>query len=82
VFLFTRDDLFKGKGEQAAPRDNVIFEAGFFVRSKGHARVLIVREKGAKMPADLGGVIYETLADTGDVHDLEGRLRLFLSTSI
>jgi hypothetical protein len=82
VFLFTRDDRLQGKGEQAAPRDNVIFEAGFFVRAKGHERVLIVREKGAKMPADLGGVIYEALADRGDVHDLEGRLRLFLETSI
>lgn len=82
VFLFTRDDRIKGKVEQAAPRDNVIFEAGFFVRSKGHERVLIVRENGAKMPADLGGVIYEALADGGDVHDLEERLRLFLETSI
>lgn len=82
VFLFTRDDRLKGKVEQAAPRDNVIFEAGFFVHSKGHERVLIVREKGAKMPADLGGVIYEALADRGDVHDLEERLRLFLETSI
>ncbi len=27
----------------AAPRDNVIFKAGFFARSKGHERVLIVR---------------------------------------
>ena len=42
VFLFTRDDRLKGKVEQAAPSDNVIFEAGFFVRSKGHERVLIV----------------------------------------
>ena len=82
VFLFTRDDRLKGKVEQAAPRDNVIFEAGYFVRSKGHERVLIVREKGAKMPADLGGVIYEPLANRGDVHDLEERLRLFLETSI
>jgi hypothetical protein len=82
VFLFTRDDLFKGKGKQAAPRDNVIFEAGFFVRSKGHQRVLIIREEGAKMPADLGGVIYEPLTARGDVPGLEERLRLFLEASI
>jgi len=82
VFLFTRDDVFEGEDEKAAPRDNVIFEAGFFIRSKGHERVLIVRENGAKMPADLGGVIYEPLADSEDVRDLEGRLRLFLETSI
>lgn len=82
VFLFTRDDPLEGKGKQAAPRDNVIFEAGFFVRSKGHERVLIIREDGARMPADLGGVIYEPLADRGDVLGLEERLRLFLETSI
>jgi hypothetical protein len=82
VFLFTRDDLLKGKAKQAAPRDNVIFEAGFFMRSKGHQRVLVIREEGAKMPADLGGVIYEPLADKSDVHDLEERLRLFLEASI
>jgi hypothetical protein len=82
IFLFTRDDPHKGKGKQAAPRDNVIFEAGFFAHSKGHERVLVIRETGAKMPADLGGVIYETLSDRGDVHDLEKRLRLFLEASI
>ena len=82
VFLFTRDDLFKGKRGQAAPRDNVIFEAGFFIRSKGHKRVLLIREEGAKMPADLGGVIYEPLPDREDVPALEERLRLFLEASI
>ena len=82
VFLFTRDDPFKGKGKQAAPRDNVIFEAGFFIRSKGHQRVLVIREEGAKMPADLGGVIYEPLTERGDVPGLEERLRLFLEASI
>jgi predicted nucleotide-binding protein len=82
VFLFTRDDLFKGKDKQAAPRDNVIFEAGFFAHSKGHERTLIIREAGAKMPADLGGIVYETLPDRAHVHDLEKRLQLFLETSI
>jgi hypothetical protein len=82
VFLLTRDDLLQGEVEQFAPRDNVIFEAGYFVRSKGHERVLILREEGAKVPADLGGIIYEPLADTPNVQDLEGRLRLFLDTSI
>jgi hypothetical protein len=82
VFLFTRDDPLKEKGKRAAPRDNVIFEAGFFMRSKGHQRVLVIREEGAKMPADLGGLIYEPLSDRSDVHDLEERLRLFLEASI
>src|SRR5262245_31228721 len=82
VFLFTGDDRFEGETKQAAPRDNVIFEAGFFMRAKGHRRVLVIREEGAKMPADLGGVIYEPLTDRGDIRGLEERLRRFLEASI
>lgn len=78
IFLFTRDDLFKGETNQAGPRDNVIFEAGFFMQAKGHRRVLIIREDGAKLPADLGGVIYESFTNKG----LEERLELFLKKSI
>jgi hypothetical protein len=82
VFLFTRDDKLKGKGGPAAPRDNVIFEAGFFAHAKGHERVLVIREQGAKMPADLGGVVYETLADRSDAGDLAVRLQRFLEIAI
>ena len=59
IFLFTRDDRLEGEGaaDLAAPRDNVVFEAGYFIALKGKSKVLIVREKGAKMPADLGGYL-------------------------
>ena len=82
VFLFTRDDARKGKGALATPRDNVIFEAGFFTQSKGHERVLIIREKGAKMPADLGGVVYETLSERSNTSDLDERIRKFVDTAL
>lgn len=63
VFLFTRDDELnrnaKGKPSfEAVPRDNVLLEAGYFTQARGKERVAIVREKGANMPADLGGIIY------------------------
>jgi hypothetical protein len=63
VFLFTKDDELernaKGKASfDAIPRDNVLLEAGYFTQARGKERVAIVREEGAKMPADLGGVIY------------------------
>jgi predicted nucleotide-binding protein len=45
------------------PRDNVLLEAGYFASAKGKERVLIVREEGAKMPADFGGDIYVSLKD-------------------
>jgi predicted nucleotide-binding protein len=60
----------------------VIFEAGYFIHSKGHERVLILREPGAKIPADLGGIVYETLADRSDIRNLKERLRLFIEEAI
>ena len=63
IFLFSNDDdVVNPEGErEAAPRDNVVFEAGYFASTKGKQRVLIVREEGTRMPADLGGDIYATL---------------------
>jgi hypothetical protein len=82
VFLFTGDDRMEGDDKQAAPRDNVIFEAGLFVQSKGHERILIIREPTAKMPADLGGVIYEVLPEDSQMSGLEERLKRFIETQL
>ena len=48
IFLFTKDDdlVDRGQGEVAVPRDNVVFEAGYFIGIKGKRNVLIVREAG------------------------------------
>ncbi len=78
IFLFTKDDPLEGEGSHAAPRDNVVFEAGYFANSKGKDRVLIIREEGAKMPADLGGNIYVHLSDKNSTASIEGALRDFL----
>jgi hypothetical protein len=78
IFLFTKDDQLAGEGEQAAPRDNVVFEAGYFAAAKGKQRVLIVREKGSKMPADLGGDIYAALDDPSDIRPIEDDIRRFV----
>lgn len=77
LFLFTKDDPLEGASGQAAPRDNVVFEAGYFANSKGKDRVLIIREEGAKMPADLGGNIYVHLADRKNTAAIESTLRDF-----
>jgi hypothetical protein len=59
LFLFTADDPLEGSSKPTAvPRDNVLLEAGYFCSFRGTNRVLIVRETDAKMPADLGGIIY------------------------
>ncbi|MGZ4841781.1 MAG: TIR domain-containing protein [Candidatus Angelobacter sp.] len=63
IFLFTQDDPSTDRAgkERALPRDNVVFEAGYFINAKGKDHVLIVLEEGTKMPADLGGDIYASL---------------------
>jgi predicted nucleotide-binding protein len=78
IFLFTRDDALVGEETAAAPRDNVVFEAGYFSAARSKQRVLIVREKGTKMPADLGGDIYACLEDCADIGAIEPRVRRFL----
>lgn len=80
VFLFTKDDdmVDQGQRETAVPRDNVVFEAGYFIGLKGKRNVLIIRESGSKMPADLGGDIYASLSDRADISPIERTLSAFM----
>jgi hypothetical protein len=80
IFLFTRDDDLADHGQidQAVPRDNVVFEAGYFIGLKGKRNVLIIRESGSKMPADLGGDIYASLANKADIAAIQRTLSAFV----
>jgi predicted nucleotide-binding protein len=71
--------VLEGDESKAAPRDNVVFEAGYFAAAKGRDRVLIIREYGAKMPADLGGNIYLSLPDRNDTRLIESSIRDFVN---
>ena len=77
VFLFTEDDPLEGTEGGAAPRDNVVFETGYFMSSKGPERCLIVREGLAKMPADLGGAIYVQYRRGDAIESIASRLSDF-----
>ncbi len=62
VFVFGQDD-WTSKGAapdpgagQAAPRDNVVFEAGLFGGALGMRRTFILHARGAKLPTDLLGM--------------------------
>jgi hypothetical protein len=81
IFLFTKDDKLTGDthADTAVPRDNVIFEAGYFVNAKGKDHVLIVRQAGTKLPADLGGDIYASLEDRSDIGAVEDPVRRFVA---
>lgn len=66
IALFTNDDLGKAKtSEKDLPRarQNVVFEAGYFMGKLGRDRVVIVAEKGIELPSDLQGVVYTDKAD-------------------
>jgi len=80
IFLFTKDDDLadQSRGETAVPRDNVVFEAGYFIGLKGKRNVLIIRESGSKMPADLGGDIYGSLPEKSDITPIERTLAAFM----
>ena len=80
IFLFTKDDDLADHGQidQAVPRDNVVFEAGYFIGLKGKRNVLIIRESGSKMPADLGGDIYASLANKADIAPIQRTLSAFV----
>jgi hypothetical protein len=82
IMLLTKDDNFLGEEGYAAPRDNVIFEMGLFMESKGRERVLVVREEGAKMPADIGGGIYLSLKDRNDISPIQMKLLDFVDKRI
>jgi predicted nucleotide-binding protein len=61
------DDPLEGQLTRTAiPRDNVLLEAGYFMSAHTAKRLVVVREKGTKMPADLGGMIYLTIERRAD----------------
>ena len=60
AFVFARDDWTTNEPDaqapQAAPRDNVVFEAGLFGGVLGMRRTFILHASGAKLPSDLLGL--------------------------
>lgn len=82
IFLLTRDDQLANHESKFAPRDNVLFEAGYFMKAKGKERTLIISEEGVKMPADVGGNIYLPLKDRSDISTIREDLRFFLETRL
>jgi hypothetical protein len=80
IFLFTKDDDLADQdaADTSVPRDNVVFEAGYFIGLKGKRNVLIIREAGSKMPADLGGDIYAFLPARTDITTIERTLAGFI----
>lgn len=76
LFLFMADDkLVASEKHEFAPRDNVVYEAGYFAGAKGLRKSLVIREEGAKVPTDLDGILYIALPDRTHLSPAETPLR-------
>lgn len=61
ICLFTGDDYGKAKdatSENLRARQNVVFEAGYFMGKLGRENVIIVADKNLELPSDMQGVVY------------------------
>ena len=86
AFVFARDDWTSDSAPtsdapepgQAAPRDNVVFEAGLFGSALGLRRTFILHASGAKLPSDLLGlttVRYDQAATASEIRRVNQKLR-------
>ena len=69
VVLFTPDDVGGPADESASmrprPRQNVVYELGFFSAKLGHRNVCVLYSDGVEIPSDLSGVIYIPFDNSG-----------------
>lgn len=66
IILMTADDEGKSKTDvelSKRARQNVIFEAGYFMGMRGRDKVIIIVESGVEIPSDLQGVVYTDKAN-------------------
>jgi predicted nucleotide-binding protein len=80
LFLLTKDDL-KANGD-FTPRDNVVFELGYFLSAKGDERVAVILEEGAQQPTDIEGNIWITLTDPNNIDGIHHRLSEWLKNQL
>lgn len=77
IFLFTKDDEDMA-GARASSRDNIMFEAGYFLHAKGSDKTLIIREESASMPAALRALQSLSLHRLKDISLIENDLGQFI----
>lgn len=61
ICLFTADDVGRAKSEtddKPRARQNVVFEAGYFIGKLGRDHIVILADNGVEIPSDLAGVVY------------------------
>jgi predicted nucleotide-binding protein len=68
IILMTADDFGKAKGEEnfsPRARQNVIFEAGYFIGKLDRSKVIMLHDEGIEAPGDLAGCVYITADSYG-----------------
>ena len=68
VVILTPDDTcFRGEDEPAVhrPRQNVVFELGFFIGKLGRQRVCALFKEGTEIPSDYQGVVFVPMDEAG-----------------
>ena len=61
ICLFTADDVGRAKAdntERKRARQNVVFEAGYFIGKLGRKNVVIIADPGVEIPSDMQGIVY------------------------
>ncbi len=61
ICLFTSDDLGREKNEEiekVRARQNVVFEAGYFIGKLGRENTILISDRDIELPSDLQGVVY------------------------
>lgn len=77
IMVLAADDVVETRQERhESPRDNVIWEHGFFTGGLGRGRVFIVRPRNVdlKLPSDWGGITLLDYDPVGNADDLASRL--------
>jgi predicted nucleotide-binding protein len=83
IFLLTPDDqITVGNKSRWVPRDNVLFEVGYFINALGLNRTAVVVQDPVDVLADYRGHIYIQLPETGDISAIKIKLQQFLSSDI
>jgi len=77
ILVLAADDVVETRGTaHDAPRDNVIWEHGFFAGGLGRGRTFIVKPRGSdlKLPSDWAGITILDYDSSGTIDDLPSRL--------
>ncbi len=66
IILLTDDDVGRDSNDEDCkprPRQNVVFEAGYFMATLGRKNIIIVADDNIEIPSDLQGIVYTSKSD-------------------